>query len=97
MNKLLVAVVASAFAFGSASGFAADAVKKKEELTAEQKTEIRDRVERLKAERAKAEQTKTTPATPAKAEPKRTSKVKTPTKATASATGAKVKKAPAKA
>jgi hypothetical protein len=44
--------------FSSASGFAADTVKKKEELTAEQKTEIRDRAERLKTERAKAEQGK---------------------------------------
>lgn len=74
MNKLLIAVVASAFAFGSAAGFAADAAKKKEELTAEQKTEIRERVERMKAERAKTEATKTTPAAPAKkADPKRTS------------------------
>ena len=69
MNKLLLAVVASAFALGSASGFAADAAKKKEELTTEQKTEIRDRVERMKADRAKAEQTKITPAK--KVEPKR--------------------------
>ncbi len=80
MNKLLLAVVASVFAFGSASGFAADASKKKEELTTEQKTEIRDRVERMKADRAKGDQAKTTPAaTPApakKAEPKRTSKAK---------------------
>lgn len=77
MNKLLLAVVASAFAFGSASGFAADAIKKKEELTTEQKTEIRDRVERLKADRVKGEHANTTPATPAKkAEPKRTSKAK---------------------
>jgi hypothetical protein len=78
MNKLLLAIVASTFALGAASGFAADAVKKKEELTAEQKTEIRDRVERLKSERANAEQKKDAPATPAKADPKRTSKVKTP-------------------
>jgi hypothetical protein len=74
MNKWLTVVVASAFAFGSASGFAADAGKKKEELTAEQKTEIRDRVERMKADRAKADQAKATPAAPAKkAEPKRPS------------------------
>lgn len=88
MNKLLVTLVASVFTFAAASGFAADAMKKKEELTAEQKTEIRDRVERMKAERAKTEQAKTTaPSTPApakKAEPKRTSKATT------------VKKAPAK-
>ena len=78
MNKLLIALAASAFAFGtlgSASSFAADAAKKQEELTADQKTEIRDRVERLKAERTKAEQATTAPAAPAKkADPKRTSK-----------------------
>ena len=68
---------------GSASGFAADTVRKKEELAAEQKTKIRDRVERLKTERAKAEQGKATPAAPVKTEPKRTSKAKA--KATAKA------------
>ena len=94
MNKLLVALVASTFVLGSASGFAADSVKKKEELTAEQKTEIRDRVERLKADRTKAEQGK---AAPAKAEPKRTSKAKTPHGKTAPrVSGTTVKKAPAK-
>lgn len=83
MNKLLLAVVVSTFALGSASGFAADAVKKKEELTAEQKTEIRDRVERLKSERTKAEQAKVTPAPVKKAEPKRTSNAKPKAKTTA--------------
>jgi hypothetical protein len=82
MNKLLLAVVASAFAFGSASGFAADAVKKKEELTAEQKTEIRERVERLKTERAKATPA-VTPAPVKKDEPKRTSNAKPKAKTTA--------------
>jgi hypothetical protein len=81
MNRLLLAVVASVFTFGSASGFAADAAKKKEELTAEQKTEIRDRADRMKADRAKADQAKAatpaaTPAPAKKAEPKRTSKAK---------------------
>ncbi len=77
MNKLLLAVVATTFALGSASGFAADAVKKKEELTAEQKTEVRERVERLKTERAKAEAAKAAPAAPAtKSNTKRTSNVK---------------------
>lgn len=60
MIKAIVVLAASAFALGSTAGFAADAVKKKEELTAEQKSEIRDRVERLRAERAKAD---TAPAT----------------------------------
>ena len=84
MNKLFIAVVASAFAFGSASGFAADAVKKKEELTAEQKTEVRERVERLKTERAKAEAAKAAPAAPAtKSNTKRTSNVKPKAKTTA--------------
>jgi len=94
MNKLLVAIVASTFVLGSASGFAADTVKKKEELTAEQKTEIRDRVERLKADRARTEQIKTTPA-PAKAAPKHTSKT-TNNKAAAKVSGTAVKKVPAK-
>ena len=65
MNKLLALFVASAFALGSASGIAAEPAKKKEELSAEQKTEIRDRVERLKAERAKADAAKATTTTPA--------------------------------
>ena len=94
MNKLLVALVASTFVFVSASGFAADAPKKKEELTAAQKTEIHDRVERLKSERAKAEQGK---AVPAKAAPKATSKVKASNgKAMPKVSGVTVKKAPAK-
>jgi hypothetical protein len=100
MNKLLLAVIASTFALGSASGFAADAVKKKEELTTEQKTEIRDRAERMKADRAKGEQAKTTPAAtpaPAKAEPKRTSKAKPAVGNAPSATAkTNVKKVPAK-
>lgn len=86
MNKLLLALVASTFALCAASGFAADAVKKKEELTAEQRTEIRERIERLKTERAKAEAAKATPAALAtKADPKRASKVKPKAKATAKA------------
>lgn len=98
MNKLLIALVASAFAFGSAASFAADAAKKKEELTTEQKTEIRDRVERMKAERTKTESAK--PAEPAKATaPKRTSKQGTSTfaKTTPKVTNNTAKKAPAKA
>jgi hypothetical protein len=99
MNKLLVAIVASTFVLGSASGFAADAVKKNEALTADQKTEVRDRVERLKAERTKAEQAKATPAAPVKAEPKRTSKLKTPngpvSKSAPTVSGTSAKKTPA--
>jgi Ni/Co efflux regulator RcnB len=71
MNKLLALLVASTFVLGSASGFAADAVKKKEELTTEQKTEIRERAERMKADRTKTEQSKTEPAKSAKGEPKK--------------------------
>lgn len=51
MNKLLAAIVASTFALGSGSGFAADAAKK-EELTKEQRTEMRNRADKLIAERA---------------------------------------------
>jgi hypothetical protein len=53
MRKLLSAVVASTLAFGSIAGFAADAVKK-EELTQEQRTEMRNRADRLVKERAQA-------------------------------------------
>ena len=53
MNKLLVAVVASAFVFGSVSGFAADTAKK-EELTREQRADMRNRAETLTKARAQA-------------------------------------------
>jgi hypothetical protein len=53
MHKLLAVVVASTLAFGSVAGFAADAVKK-EELTQEQRTEMRNRADRLVKERAQA-------------------------------------------
>lgn len=78
-SKLIAAVVASVFALGTVSGFAQG--YKKEELSAEQKSEIRDRVERLKTERMKAESTN--PAEPAKAAPpKKTSKAMKRSKAT---------------
>ena len=51
MNKLLATIVASTFALSCASGFAADSPKK-EELTKEQRTELRARADRLIAERA---------------------------------------------
>lgn len=71
MNKWITTVVASVFALSAGSGFAQGF--KAEELTAEQKAEIRDRVERLKTERAKAETAK--PAEPANvATPQRTTK-----------------------
>lgn len=92
MNKWIAVFTASVFAIASTAGFAADAAKKKEDLTTEQKTEIRDRVERLKAERTKAEASPTTPAKPEKtATPrKQTSKVTKPAKknATTAATPA---------
>jgi hypothetical protein len=95
MNKLLALFVASAFALGSASGIAAEPAKKKEELSAEQKTEIRDRVERLKAERAKADAAKattTTPAAPKADAPKKTSKAAKPAKRVAKADTGKAAK-----
>lgn len=71
MSKWITAVAASVFALTAASGFAQG--YKKEELSNEQKSEIRDRVERLKAERANADTVK--PAEPTKsAAPKRTTK-----------------------
>lgn len=51
MNKLLATIIASTFALSCASGFAADAPKK-EELTKEQRIEMRARADRLVAERA---------------------------------------------
>jgi RNA processing factor Prp31 len=53
MNKLLAAIVASTFAFAATAGMAADAVKK-EELTQDQRTEMRNRADRLIKERAQA-------------------------------------------
>jgi len=53
MHKLLAAIVVSTVAFGSVSAFAADAVKK-EELTQEQRTDMRARADRLVKERAQA-------------------------------------------
>jgi hypothetical protein len=47
MNRFVAAVVASAFAFGTVSTFAADAAKK-DELTVEQRAEMRDRAARMK-------------------------------------------------
>ena len=52
MKKLLGVAVAAAFAFGSASGFAQTAAKKQEELTKEERADMRNRAERLRAERA---------------------------------------------
>jgi hypothetical protein len=69
MNKLMVAFVASAFVFGAASGHAADTAKK-EELTKEQRTDMRNRADKLTQERAQAP-------TPVKTEVAPASKVKT--------------------
>lgn len=92
MSKFIAIIVASAFAVSAVSGFAqtaAPAGGNKTELTAAEKTEIRDRVERLKAERAKAEAAKATPA-PTKADaPKKTSKVSKKSKRVAKAAPAK--------
>lgn len=80
MNKILAAVVATAFVFGSASGFAATSVKK-EELTKEQRVEMRNRADKLTQERAQAPTTVKAPkATPA-AKPAKASKTSKVTKA----------------
>jgi len=55
MNQLIAAAVATAFALGTVSTFAADAARK-DELTTEQRAEMRDRAERMKAERANGPQ-----------------------------------------
>ena len=46
MNKVLAAIVASTFALGSVSGFAADAVKR-DELTQDQRSDMRTRADQL--------------------------------------------------
>ena len=51
MTKLLAAIVVSTFALGSVAGYAADAVKK-EELTQEQRIDMRNRADQLIMERA---------------------------------------------
>ena len=53
MKKLFAAIVASTFAFGSVAVFAADATKK-EELTQEQRIEMRNRADQLIKERAQS-------------------------------------------
>jgi hypothetical protein len=53
MHKLIVAIAASLFALASASAFAADATpKKKEELTKEERADMRARADQLTAARA---------------------------------------------
>lgn len=51
MRKLLAVIVASTLALGATAGFAAD-VAKKEELTKEDRMEMRTRADKLVAERA---------------------------------------------
>ena len=71
MSRLLALIVASTFVFGSAAGFAADtAPKKKEDLTKEERAEMRSRADKLIAQRA------TQPAAQAKAVEKAPAKAK---------------------
>jgi hypothetical protein len=51
MSRVLAVIVASIFAFGAASGLAQTAAKK-EDLTKEERAEMRNRADRLVAERA---------------------------------------------
>ena len=89
MNKLLAAIVASTFALSCASGFAADAPKK-EELTKDQRTEMRARADRLATER-------TITGTQVKAEVKPAPKVKKHAKKTQKISKYNAKKTHAKA
>ena len=68
MSMFIAAIVSSVFTVSAALVFAqttAPASGGKAALTAAEKAEIRDRVERLKTQRTKAEATKAAPATPA--------------------------------
>ena len=89
MKKLLAAIVASTFALSCVSGFAADSPKK-EELTKEQRTEMRARADRLATERA-------TTGTQVKAEVKPAPKVKKQAKKTQKISNHNAKKIHAKA
>ncbi len=51
MHKLLAAIVASTFALGAVSGVAADAAKR-DELTQEQRADMRNRADQLTRARA---------------------------------------------
>ena len=51
MNKLLAAIVASTFALGAVSTYAAEAAKK-DELTQEQRADMRNRADQLTRDRA---------------------------------------------
>ncbi len=91
MNKILAAIVASTFALGSVAGYAADSAKK-EELTKEQKTEMRDRAGKLNADRAAAPAASTKAATPvAPAASTKTVTPMTPTASTKTVTPAETK------
>ena len=89
MNKLLAIIVASTFALGCASGFAADSPKK-EELTKEQRIEMRARADSLATERA-------TTGNQVKAEVKTAPKVKKHAKKTEKVSKHTVRKTHAKA
>ena len=79
MNKLIAAIVASTFILGSTTVIAATAVKK-EELTQEQRGELRNRADRLVQERAQnpapVRAAPTQAPAPVKAHAKRASKAK---------------------
>jgi Ni/Co efflux regulator RcnB len=66
MNKLLAAIVASAFALGAVSAYAADAVKK-DEMTSEQRADLRNRADQLTRARATGTEQMGTKAQPATA------------------------------
>jgi hypothetical protein len=66
MNKLLATIVASTFALTAVSGFAADTTKK-EELTKEQRSEMRTRADKLAQARTEAPAPAKTAVTPAPA------------------------------
>jgi hypothetical protein len=64
MHKLLAVIVASTFALGTVSVYGADAAKK-EELTAEQRADMRNRADQLTRARAAGTEQVTTKAPPA--------------------------------
>ena len=77
MNKLITVIVATTFALGSAAGFAADTTpKKNEDLTKEDRADMRARADRLTTARAQGQPEHHVAAEPTKAKKQQPKKSK---------------------
>ncbi|MDB5809857.1 MAG: hypothetical protein JWN94_1979 [Betaproteobacteria bacterium] len=82
MKKLLAALIVSSVAFGTVSAFAADAAKR-EDLTKEQRSDMRNRADDLTRARANGTEARTAQAAPVAVAKKHTTGTKKSTKHTA--------------